>query len=51
MLYLNTPCPLCKFQVYNTVHGFMEHEQIKYHFTCVEKYGYNKFCLEKLSNN
>ena len=49
MLYLNTHCPLCNKKVYNTPDGFMEHEKIKYHFVCVLKYGYRKFCKDKIS--
>ena len=42
-------CKFCNKKVLNTPKGFMEYNTIKYHYACVEKYGYNKFCLELLN--
>jgi hypothetical protein len=39
-------CPLCKKKVENSFKGFLEHDKIRYHFPCVEKYGYQKLCNE-----
>ena len=46
-----TICLLCNKKVENTYKGFMEHKNNKYHFVCVKKYGYNKFCLGILNKN
>lgn len=46
---MNDTCPFCNKKVQNTYKGFMEHKQQKYHFTCVKKYGYQKFCSELLN--
>ena len=44
-------CRLCnekvqKFDNNNNNNGFMEVCKHEYHFACVEKYGYQKFCSE-----
>ena len=45
---MNDICKFCNKKVLNTYKGFMEHKKTKYHFVCVEKYGYQKFCSEIL---
>ena len=45
-------CRLCNTKVQkfdNNNNGFMEVCKHEYHFACVEKYGYQKFCSEVIN--
>ena len=50
MKYLAILNPICKFcnkkVGRNSVDGFMETKTGLYHFKCVDRYGYQKFCKE-----